>query len=59
MIEITRYNKPIATLVPYSGPKAAAPKLGTAPASVKIIDPSWAKPLNREQLISLVEKGSY
>jgi prevent-host-death family protein len=59
-VQITRYNKPIASLVPYSAPtKSIAPILGTAPPSVKIIDPHWAKPLTERELNDLVEKGSY
>lgn len=58
-VRITRYNKPVATLVPYLPSNATAPKLGTAPDSVKIIDPNWAKALTREEMIDLLEKGSY
>ncbi|MFZ0591097.1 MAG: type II toxin-antitoxin system prevent-host-death family antitoxin [Bryobacteraceae bacterium] len=58
-VQITRYNKPIASLVPYTAMRDMAPKLGTAPNSVKIIDPNWAKPLTRREMNDLLEKGSY
>ena len=58
-VQITRYNKPIASLVPYEAPDDAAPKLGTAPSTVKVIDPNWAKALTRKQMRDLLEKGSY
>ena len=58
-VQITRYNKPVATLIPYEPLQASGPKLGTAPPSVKIIDPNWAKPLTRKQQKSLLETGSY
>ena len=34
-------------------------KLGTAPSSVKVIDPDWAKPLTRKEMKELLETGSY
>lgn len=58
-VQITRYNKPVASLVPHLARQSAAPKLGTAPPSVRIIDPNWAKPLKQRQMRNLIEKGSY
>jgi len=58
-VQITRYNKPVASLVPCAAVPGVAPKLGTAPPSVRIIDPNWAKPLTRRQMRNLIEKGSY
>ncbi len=58
-VQITRYNKPVASLVPYTATRDMAPKLGTAPNSVKIIDPNWAKALTRREMNDLLEKGSY
>jgi len=58
-VEITRYNKPVATLIASRNANADAPKLGTAPKSVRIIDPNWAKPLSRHQMQNLIAKGSY
>ncbi len=58
-VQITRYNKPVASLVPYTTPQGTQPKLGTAPSSVKVVDPNWAKPLTRQQMRSLIETGSY
>jgi prevent-host-death family protein len=46
-VYITRYNKPVARLVPYTAPQGEQPKLGTAPSSVKVVDPDWARPLTR------------
>ncbi len=58
-VEITRYNKPIASLVPYAASRSMEPKLGTAPSSVKILDPNWAKPLTPQKMKKLLEKGLY
>ena len=58
-IQITRYNKPVASLVPYTASQDVQPQLGTAPSSVKIVDPDWAKPLTRQQMKRLIETGSY
>lgn len=58
-VQITRYNKPVASLIPYSARQSVGPKLGTAPPSVQIIDPNWAKPLKRQQMSDLIETGSY
>lgn len=58
-VQITRYNKPVASLVPYMGSTHTVPKLGTAPKSVKIVDPNWAKELTPRQLDDLLKKGSY
>lgn len=58
-VQITRYNKPTASLVPCADSSRPAPKLGTAPKSVKVVDPNWAKALSPRQLKNLLEKGSY
>ena len=58
-VQITRYNKPVASLVPYTALPDTQPKLGTAPSSVKVVDPDWAKPLTRQQMENLIETGSY
>ena len=58
-VQITRYKRPIATLVPYTASQSGRPKLGTAPSSVKIVDPNWAKPLTKREMNDLLEKGSY
>lgn len=58
-VVITRYKKPIASLVPYSSVKRIQPKLGTAPPSVRIIDSNWAKPLTEKELNDLVSTGAY
>ncbi len=59
IVQITRNNKPIASLVPYEASNKAKPQLGTAPPPVKIIDPNWAKPLTRKQMNDLLGKGTY
>ncbi|MBV9038940.1 MAG: type II toxin-antitoxin system prevent-host-death family antitoxin [Acidobacteriaceae bacterium] len=58
-VQITRYNKPVASLVPYTASQGSQPKLGTAPSSVKVVDPDWAKPLTQQQMESLIKTGSY
>ncbi|MDQ2842509.1 MAG: type II toxin-antitoxin system Phd/YefM family antitoxin [Acidobacteriota bacterium] len=58
-VQITRYNKLVASLVPYTASQSVTPRLGTAPASVKILDPNWANPLTAQELDDLLEKGSY
>ena len=58
-VQITRYAKPIASLVPYAASNDAAPKLGTAPSSVKVIDPNWAKALTKAEMNDLLKRGSY
>jgi len=58
-VQITRYNKPVASLVPYTASPDTRPRLGTAPSSVKIVDPDWAKSLTQQQMESLIETGSY
>lgn len=58
-VTISRYNKPIADLVP-SSQKAnrPVPKFGTG-RGIKIIDPHWAKPMTRKQLEQWLATGTY
>ncbi len=58
-VQITRYNKPVASLVPYKSSQQEGPRLGTAPSSVKVVDPHWAKPLTQQEMTDLIQKGSY
>lgn len=58
-IEITRYHRPIASLVPHRTAQSVKPRLGTAPSSVKIIDPHWAKALTAKQMRDLLKNGDY
>jgi prevent-host-death family protein len=58
-VTISRYNKPVADLVP-SSKKATrpVPKFGTG-KGLKIIDPDWAKPMTKKQLEQWLDTGSY
>ena len=59
-IEITRYNKPVAALIPYSAAwEHPAPVFGTAPESVKVLDPDWAKPMTMKQMKRLLDTADY
>jgi antitoxin (DNA-binding transcriptional repressor) of toxin-antitoxin stability system len=58
-VQITRYNKLVASLVPYTASQGMQPRLGTAPSSVRIVDPNWAESLTWQQMESLIETGSY
>jgi antitoxin (DNA-binding transcriptional repressor) of toxin-antitoxin stability system len=59
-IEITRYNKPVATLVRSTAVQSRpAPVFGTAPDTVKIVDPDWAKPMTVKQMKRLLDTGTY
>lgn len=61
VVEITRYNKPVASLVPHITVASGrpVPVFGTAPASVKILDPDWAKPMTVRQMKRLLDTGAY
>ena len=61
IVEITRYNKPVASLVPHNTVASGrpAPAFGTAPESVKIFDPDWAKPMTAKQMKRLLDTGAY
>ena len=57
VVEIVRCNKLVANLVPAPS-TTNSPKLGTAPPSVRILDPNWAKPLSKKQMRDLLGKRS-
>lgn len=48
-VTISRYNKPIADLVPSAAKKRVAPRFGTGKGKVKILDPNWDKPIRTEE----------
>ena len=57
-VTISRYNKPVADLVPSSKhARRPVPKFGTG-KGVKIIDPNWAKPMTKKQLERWLETGN-
>jgi prevent-host-death family protein len=49
-IIISRYNKPIAELLPPKQEERPKPKLGTGKGKVKILDPNWAKPMTDDEI---------
>ena len=49
-VTISRYNKPLADLVPSRVLLRPVPKFGTLKGKVKVIDPNWADPLTDEEL---------
>ncbi len=57
-VTISRYNKPVADLVPTSGQTRPLPKLGTGKGKVKILDPRWAEPLTDQEIESLLTNAS-
>ena len=60
-IVISRYNKPIAALVPVSAIEGPGPKvrrMGTGKGRVRIIDPHWADPMTDEEVDAMLE-GRY
>ena len=57
-ITISRYNKPIADLVPSQKLVKPVPKFGTGRGKWKIADPNWAKAMTDEEVDAFVE-GRY
>jgi prevent-host-death family protein len=51
-VTISRYNKPVADLVPSTAAAKPVPEFGTLKGKVKILDPNWAAPLSDEEMIS-------
>lgn len=55
-VTISRYNKPVAELVPSKTAARPAPKFGTGKGKVTIIDPDWDKPIQtEEELLAFLE----
>ena len=48
-VTISRYNKPVAELVPPE-PARRPRKFGTLKGKIKIIDPDWAAPMTEDEL---------
>ncbi len=57
-VTISRYNKPVAELIPAEGVQRPAPKFGTGKGKIKVIDPDWARPMTEEEVDSWIE-GRY
>jgi prevent-host-death family protein len=57
-ITISRYNKPVAELVPSKALEKPVPKFGTLRGKVKILDPDWARPMTDEEAEAWIE-GRY
>ena len=57
-VTISRYNRPVADLVPTVQAQRPVPKFGTGKGKVKIIDPKWADPLTDEEVDDLLT-GKY
>jgi prevent-host-death family protein len=57
-VTISRYNKPVADLVPSQAAVKPAPKFGTGKGKVNIIDPDWARAMTDEEVDAFIE-GRY
>jgi antitoxin (DNA-binding transcriptional repressor) of toxin-antitoxin stability system len=58
-VTISRYQKPIADLVPSREGRDIKPRFGTGKGKVKIVDPDWHKPIGSEaELIAFLEGHS-
>jgi prevent-host-death family protein len=57
-VTISRYNKPVAQIVPPPPEGRPAPKFGTGKGKIKILDPNWAKPMTDEEVEAFAE-GRY
>jgi prevent-host-death family protein len=57
-VTISRYNKPVADLVPPKKPEKPAPKFGTGKGKIKILDPHCFEPMTDEEVDALIE-GRY
>ena len=58
-VTISRYNKPIADLVPAQSKRPAPRRFGTGKGKVKILDPNWDKPIETEEEIKGFLKGRF
>jgi prevent-host-death family protein len=57
IVTISRYNKPIADLVPSKKAVPAAPRFGTGKGKVKILRPDWDKPIATKAELEAFLKG--
>ncbi|MBV8867436.1 MAG: type II toxin-antitoxin system prevent-host-death family antitoxin [Acidobacteriaceae bacterium] len=51
-VTISRYNKPVADLVPSKEAVKLVPKFGNGKGKVRITDPDWAAPMSDHDLTS-------
>jgi len=58
-VTISRYNKPIADLVPAQSKRPAPRRFGTGKGKVKILDPNWDKPIETEEELKGFLKGRF
>jgi prevent-host-death family protein len=54
-VTISRYNKPVAQMVPPPPEERPVPKFGTGKGKVKIVNPNWAKPMTDEEVDAFME----
>jgi prevent-host-death family protein len=57
-VTISRYNKPIADLVPSQKAKRPVPKFGTLKGKIKLVDPHCFDPLTDGEVDAFI-KGEY
>jgi prevent-host-death family protein len=57
-ITISRYNKPVADLVPSQKAVRPTPRFGTGKGKIKILDPNWARPMTEGEVGAFIE-GRY
>ncbi len=57
-VTISRYNKPIADLVPSQKMKKPAPEFGTLKGKIKIVDPHCFDPMTDSEVDAFI-KGEY
>ncbi|MBV9083149.1 MAG: type II toxin-antitoxin system prevent-host-death family antitoxin [Acidobacteriaceae bacterium] len=57
-VTISRYNKPVANLVPAKAAEKRKPKFGTLKGKVKIVDPHVFDPMTDEEVDAFIE-GRY
>lgn len=58
-VTISRYNKPIADLVPAQSKRPEPRRFGTGKEKVKILDPNWDKPIKTEEELKRFLKGRF
>lgn len=56
-VTISRYNKPIADLVPSQKARGEAPKFGTGKGKIKILNPNWDRAIETEEELLEFLKG--
>ena len=56
-VTISRYNKPIADLVPSHARQASVPQFGTGKGKVKILDSQWDRAIETEAELRAFLRG--